>query len=110
VCCGIKTLGRGKGSDKGAKPDLALIVSDTPAAVAGTFTTNRVSAAPVKLSAKVAARQTARAIVVNSGNANACTGKQGMRDAQRMAEIVAATVAAVCDRRIVAQPSRLRSG
>src|SRR6185369_10256776 len=90
VFCGIKTLGTGKGSDKGEKPDLALIVSDTPATVAGTFTTNRISAAPVKWSARVSAGNFARAIVVNSGNANACTGRQGMRDAERMARTVAA--------------------
>src|SRR3954463_8623676 len=78
VFSGIKTLGTGKGSDKGAKPDLALIVSDVPATVAGLFTTNKVCAAPVKLSAKVAAGATARIIVANSGNANACTGAQGM--------------------------------
>jgi len=94
VFCGIKTLGTGKGSDKGAKPDLAIIVSDRPAAVAGTFTTNRVCAAPVKWSARIAAKNSARAIVVNSGNANACTGRQGMRDAERMARSVAA---ALCD-------------
>jgi len=99
VFCDIKTLGTGKGSDKGRKPDLALIVSDVPAAVAGMFTTNRVCAAPVKLSAKCAARKTARAIVVNSGNANACTGAQGMRDAKRMAQITAEAVAAINDRR-----------
>src|SRR5689334_529954 len=93
VFCDIKTLGTGKGSEKGRKPDLALIISDGPAAVAGMFTTNRVCAAPVKLSAKCAARGTARAIVVNSGNANACTGKQGMQDAKRMAEITAKVMA-----------------
>ncbi|HEY4281895.1 MAG TPA: bifunctional glutamate N-acetyltransferase/amino-acid acetyltransferase ArgJ [Chthoniobacterales bacterium] len=95
VFCGIKSLGTGKGSEKGAKLDLALIVSDIPAAVAGMFTTNRVAAAPVKVSAACAARKYARAIVVNSGNANACTGEQGMRDAKRMSVIVAA----VYDRR-----------
>src|ERR1700730_18300151 len=95
VFCGIKSLGTGKGSEKGAKRDLGLIVSDVPAAVAGMFTTNRVSAAPVKLSAAFAARSLARAIIVNSGNANACTGEQGMRDAKRMAQITAETVAAV---------------
>ena len=94
VFCDIKTLGTGKGSDKGRKPDLALIVSDLPAAVAGMFTTNRVCAAPVKLSAKCAARDSARAIVVNSGNANACTGKQGMQDARRMAKVTADAVSA----------------
>lgn len=99
VFCDIKRLGTGKGSEKGKKDDLALIVSDVPATVAGMFTSNRVCAAPVKLSAKHAARKTARAIVVNSGNANACTGDQGMRDAKAMAQMTASSVAAVYDRR-----------
>jgi glutamate N-acetyltransferase / amino-acid N-acetyltransferase len=87
VFCDIKKLGTGKGSDKGRKDDLALIVSDVPAAVAGMFTTNQICAAPVKLSAQRTAKNSARAIVVNSGNANACTGKQGIVDANRMTEI-----------------------
>src|SRR4051794_41557159 len=82
VFCDIKRLGTGAGAQKGRKDDLALIVSDVPAAVAGMFTTNQVCAAPVKVSRKVTARNFARAIVVNSGNANAATGKQGMRDAE----------------------------
>ena len=89
VFCDIKRIGTGKGSEKGRKDDLALIVSDVPAAVAGMFTTNQVSAAPVKLSVKRAARKFACAIVVNSGNANACTGRQGIADAKRMAEVTA---------------------
>ena len=89
VFCDIKRLGTGKGSEKGQKRDLALIVSDVPAAVAGMFTTNQVCAAPVKVSARNAARKFARAIVVNSGNANACTGKQGMADAETMTKVVA---------------------
>ncbi len=89
VFCDIKRLGTGKGSEKGRKRDLALIVSDVPAAVAGMFTSNQVCAAPVKVSAKHAAGKRARAIVVNSGNANACTGKQGLADAKLMTEIVA---------------------
>jgi glutamate N-acetyltransferase / amino-acid N-acetyltransferase len=89
VFCDIKTLGTGKGSEKGRKRDLALIVSDVPAAVAGMFTTNQVCAAPVKVSRKVAARSFARAIVVNSGNANAATGQQGLRDAKVMARLAA---------------------
>src|SRR5205809_7916373 len=72
--CDMKRLGAGKGSEKGPKRDLALIVSDIPAAVAGMFTANQVCAAPVKVSAKNASAKFARAIVVNSGNANACTG------------------------------------
>jgi len=67
------------------RKDLALIVSDVPAAAAGVFTTNLVKAAPVLLSAANLAGGTARAIVVNSGCANACTGEAGMRDAMDMA-------------------------
>jgi glutamate N-acetyltransferase/amino-acid N-acetyltransferase len=89
VFCDIKRLGTGKGSNKGQKLDLALIVSDTPAAVAGAFTTNQVCAAPVKLCLERIKSGTARAIVVNSGNANACTGKQGILDAKEMAQTVA---------------------
>src|SRR5437763_4727455 len=89
VFCDIKKLGTGKGSEKGQKRDLALIVSDAAAAVAGIFTTNQVCAAPVKISRQRAARKFARAIVVNSGNANACTGQQGLRDARRMSQLAA---------------------
>jgi len=92
VFCDIKRLGTGKGSEKGQKHDLALIVSDAPAAVAGMFTSNQVCAAPVKLSASRAAKRFARAIVVNSGNANACTGRQGIADAKRMTETAAAAL------------------
>src|SRR5262245_60328090 len=86
VFCDIKRLGTGKGSDKGQKLDLALIVSRTPAVVAGMFTTNQVCAAPVKVCAARMKTGRAQVIVVNSGNANACTGKQGMKDAVEMAE------------------------
>src|SRR5689334_17844789 len=55
VYCDIKKLGTGKGSEKGRKNDLALIVSDVPTAVAGMFTSNQVCAAPVKISAQRAA-------------------------------------------------------
>src|SRR5438876_10448122 len=89
VFCDIKKLGTGKGSKKGEKPDLALIVSEVPAAVAGMFTTNQVCAAPVKVSARRVGRKRARAIVVNSGNANACTGARGLADAELMTEIAA---------------------
>lgn len=89
VFCDIKKIGTGKGSDKGPKRDLALIVSEAPAAVAGLFTTNQICAAPVKVCLAHIRKGGARAIVANSGNANACTGKQGMRDAKAMAEIAA---------------------
>jgi glutamate N-acetyltransferase/amino-acid N-acetyltransferase len=70
--------------------DVAVIVSDTPAAAAGVFTQNRVCAAPVQVSRARLPRADARAIVVCSGNANACTGEQGLADARRMTELVAA--------------------
>jgi glutamate N-acetyltransferase / amino-acid N-acetyltransferase len=71
VFCDIKRLGTGKGSNKGPKRDLALIVSEVPAAVAGMFTTNQVCAAPVKVCAERVKGGTAQALVVNSGNAAA---------------------------------------
>src|SRR5438874_12247231 len=85
VFCDIKRLGTGKGSQKGMKRDLALIVSEVPATVAGMFTTNQVCAAPVKVCVERVRKGRAQAVVVNSGNANACTGKQGLRDALEMA-------------------------
>jgi len=74
VHCGIKS----------AKPDLALLVSDTLATAAGMFTTNAVRAAPVLVSQEKIQTGAAQAIVVNSGNANACTGVQGLADARAM--------------------------
>src|SRR5271170_2646213 len=84
VFCDIKKLGTGKGSNKGPKRDLALIVSELPATVAGMFTTNQVCAAPVKVCVERMKNGTAQVVVVNSGNANACTGKLGMADAREM--------------------------
>lgn len=84
VFCDIKRLGTGKGSQKGRKRDLALIVSEVPATVAGMFTTNQVCAAPVKVCVERVKQGMAQAIAVNSGNANACTGRQGMQDALEM--------------------------
>jgi glutamate N-acetyltransferase / amino-acid N-acetyltransferase len=85
VFCDIKRLGTGKGSEKGQKRDLALVVSEVPATVAGLFTTNQVCAAPVKVCAQRVKTGRAQAFVINSGNANACTGKQGLADALTMA-------------------------
>lgn len=89
VFCDIKRIGTGKGSNKGRKRDLALIVSEVPAAVAGLFTTNQVCAAPVKVCVPRVKKGDGQAIVVNSGNANACTGRQGMKDAVEMTAITA---------------------
>ncbi len=84
VFCDIKKLGTGKGSNKGLKRDLALIVSETPATIAGMFTTNQICAAPVKVCVERMKKGTAQVVVANSGNANACTGKQGLADAREM--------------------------
>src|SRR6266478_7471783 len=89
VFCDIKRLGTGKGSEKGRKRDLALIVSEVPATVAGMFTTNQICAAPVKVCIQRVSKGVAQAILANSGNANACTGKQGLRDAFALTDLVA---------------------
>jgi len=68
------------------KPDVAVIFSQAPAAVGGVFTQNRVKAAPVILSQKVTSAGRAQAVVINSGNANACTGREGEESAQLMAD------------------------
>ncbi|WP_420910187.1 bifunctional ornithine acetyltransferase/N-acetylglutamate synthase, partial [Lysinibacillus fusiformis] len=70
---------------KHKKKDLALLVSEVPASVAGVFTTNAVQTAPLKVTKEVVyTTKKMQAIVVNSGNANACTGKQGVKDDQTM--------------------------
>ncbi len=74
---------------KPGRKDLALIFSETPATAAAVFTTNAVKAAPVLLSAERIAAGKAQALVVNSGNANACTGGQGMQDARETSRLLA---------------------
>ncbi|HNX53148.1 MAG TPA: bifunctional glutamate N-acetyltransferase/amino-acid acetyltransferase ArgJ [Pontiellaceae bacterium] len=74
---------------KKKKKDMALIVSDVMAESAAVFTTNQVKAAPVKWDIKVVKHDGARAIVMNSGNANACTGAQGMADVEATAALAA---------------------
>jgi glutamate N-acetyltransferase/amino-acid N-acetyltransferase len=92
VFADIKRLGTGKGSNKGQKRDLALIVADAACTVAGLFTTNQICAAPVKVCLERVKPGQARCIVVNSGNANACTGRQGMQDAREMAAFTEAAL------------------
>lgn len=69
--------------------DLALVYSPHPCSAAGTFTTNRVKAAPVKVSQAYLKADQVQAIVANSGNANACTGMQGINDARTTTKLVA---------------------
>ena len=74
---------------KPGRKDLALIYSEAEANTAGMFTSNKVKAAPVKLDMKRIRSGRGQAIIVNSGNANACTGKKGMEDAVEMTRLVA---------------------
>jgi glutamate N-acetyltransferase/amino-acid N-acetyltransferase len=90
---GFRFAATAAGIKKVGVPDLALMVADAPAAAAGVFTRNRVQAAPVLLSRARLRRGQAQAIVVNSGNANACNGPQGLAAARettrRVAELLA---------------------
>jgi glutamate N-acetyltransferase/amino-acid N-acetyltransferase len=107
VFCDIKRLGTGKGSDKGQKRDLALIVSEAPATVAGMFTTNQICAAPVKACMARMKKGIAQAVVVNSGNANTCTGKQGLRDAEVMTEIAGKELSIPAEKIFVGSTGRI---
>jgi len=82
--------------------DLALIVSEKETAVAGVFTTNKVVAAPVIVSREHVKSGGARAIIANAGNANACTGKAGLNDARRTAQLVAEKLGIGVDEVLVA--------
>lgn len=92
---GFKASGVAVGLKKSNKKDMALLVSETPATLAGTFTTNQVKASTVKLCQKrLADGRTGRAVIINSGNANACNGPQGMIDAERMTALTARLIGA----------------
>lgn len=99
---GFKASGIKAGIKKSGNKDLALIYTEKPAAVAGTFTQNQVAAAPVYVSKKVVAGGTARAIVANAGCANACTGEKGMNDANEMAALTAKALGIAAGEVIVA--------
>lgn len=81
--CGIKR--------DSTRNDCALVVSDGTAVAAGVYTKNLVYAAPVALDRSRTPGTGFRAVAINSGNANACTGERGLRDAERMAQLAAAT-------------------
>ncbi len=83
---GFITAGTACGVKKSGDPDLVLLYSESEAAVAAAFTSNRVAAAPVRLSREVAGSGRCRAVIANSGCANAATGERGEADARRMAE------------------------
>ena len=96
VYAGIKTPGPDK-------LDLALLVSETPGVAAGVFTQSTVKAAPVLLSqASLSQGPAAQGFVVNAGNANACTGSEGLANAREMAALAAAKVGAPAESFLVA--------
>ena len=104
VHCGIKPAGK---TEKDTPLDLAHIVSMMPAHAAAVFTSNQVKAAPVRTSQKHIAKGRAQAIVANSGNANACTGEKGMKDALDMARLAAELLAIAPHEVLVASTGRL---
>jgi glutamate N-acetyltransferase/amino-acid N-acetyltransferase len=91
-CPGFKTAGVAAGIKKNGRSDLGLIVSDVPASVAGLFTRNQIQAAPVRLDRERVAGGVCRAVLVNSGNANCCTGAAGYRNAVRMGRAAASAL------------------
>ncbi len=99
---GFTAAGVRAGIKKSGNLDVAVIYTEKKAAVAGVFTKNQVAAAPIHVSKIVAGTGTAHAIVANAGCANACTGEQGLRDAERMAEIAAQELNCKSDDVIVA--------
>jgi len=89
---GFLAAGIPAGIKKNGEKDLALIYSEKPAVAAGVFTTNRVKAAPVLLSMERIKPGHARAILINSGSANACTGKKGLADGRRLSRLIASSL------------------
>lgn len=92
-CQGFLAAGMAAGIKKNGEKDLGLIYSEVPAVIAGVFTRNQVKAAPVVLDKERLQKGNSRAIIINSGNANCCTGPQGMADAIAMARRTAEVLA-----------------
>lgn len=101
-CSGFQSAGIAVGIKKNGGKDLGLIFSKVPASVAGVYTRNRVQAAPVLLCKERTPSETCRAIVVNSGNANCCTGHAGMENAEKTARLIAADLGISPDSVLVA--------
>lgn len=86
---GYRAAGVAAGIKSSGKKDMALVLSDVKAELGATFTMNQVKAAPVRLSMEHAKKGAVRAIILNAGNANACTGLKGINDAKAMTQEVA---------------------
>lgn len=89
------------GLKKSGKEDLAMLVSEVPASVGAVFTQNKMAAAPVIISRRVVEKGIVRALIVNAGCANACTGQQGLVDAQAMVRMTAELLAVPDDQVLV---------
>ncbi len=89
ICPGFRAAAVAAGIKKTPEADLALIINDAPVGAAALFTENRVKAAPVLLSIERMGKTTPRAILLNSGNANACTGPEGDRDTRDLTGLCA---------------------
>jgi glutamate N-acetyltransferase / amino-acid N-acetyltransferase len=86
---GFRAAGVRAGIKASGSPDLAVLVADRPCSAAGTFTTNRIAAAPVQWDRQRVPAGDVRAVIINAGNANAATGAQGLQDVRRTAELAA---------------------
>lgn len=95
--CGFRASAVYAGIKTKQTPDVGLLVCDRPATAAAVFTTNKVFAAPVKVGREHIAGGKLRGIVVNAGNANACTGKQGEKDARTMCTLTAKAIGCEAD-------------
>jgi glutamate N-acetyltransferase/amino-acid N-acetyltransferase len=110
---GFRAGGVTAGMKPSGRADLGLLVADAPVAAAGLFTTNAFAAAPVRLSMRRLAGGTARAVVVNSGQANAGTGERGDRDAERSTSAVASALeidedeVVACSTGVIGEPLHL---
>ena len=105
---GFSAAGVAAGFKKSGKPDFAVILSDRPCEAAGTFTSNLFPAAPVRLCReRLAAGSKIRAVIVNSGIANACTGAEGYSRAQRSTEIAASLLGVPADSVLAASTGRI---
>jgi glutamate N-acetyltransferase/amino-acid N-acetyltransferase len=107
---GFRAAGVVAGIKSSGNRDVALVINDGPySAAAGVFTSNRVKAAPVLWSEQVLKTQHVKAVILNSGGANACTGPEGFGDTHRTAEHVAAALGlapidiAVCSTGLIGQ-------
>ena len=93
IACGIKT--------HAGRPDLAVIVAEQECVAVGVFTQNQVVAAPVQVSRSRLPSQRIRGVILNSGNANACTGAEGVQNANRMADLAAKRIGCEQDQVLV---------